>query len=202
MKFHLGALPDGFDPDESWRSIVEPSPILLQFLGVPVALAAGGLFFYWWQFIVSFESPHIPAGWEVATQVAILASFPVLILVHEILHALTYPGYGLGNETLIGCWPSRMLFYAYYDGAMSRERFLLVFAMPFLVISVLPLLIAATLPMPEIATSIMAWFSIWNAIFACGDILGFVLILAQVPRGALIRNKSWRSYWTDTLHIK
>ncbi len=90
-----------------------------------------------------------------------------------------------------------MLFYAYYNGPMSRDRFLLVFAMPFLVISVLPLLIAAVLALPEIVTSILAWFSIWNAIFACGDILGFVLILFQVPRRSLIRNKSWRSFWTD-----
>ena len=202
MKFHLGSLPDDFDPDESWHSIVEPNPLLMQLVALPIALASGGLFFYLWRLILNFESMQVPAGWEIATQVGILVSFPLLILVHEYLHAITYPGYGLGNETLIGCWPSRMLFYAYYNGPMSRERFLLVFAMPFLVISVIPLLIAAALPLPEMVKPILAWFSIWNALFACGDILGFVLILVQVPRKALVRNKSWRSFWTDTLHIK
>ena len=202
MKFHLGSLPDDFDPDETWHSIVEPNPLLMQFVALPIALVTAGLFFYLWNLISSFESLHVPAGWEIATQVGIIVSFPLLILIHECLHAICYPGYGLGQETLIGCWPSRMLFYAYYNGPMSRDRFLLVFAMPFLVISVVPLLVAAILPLPEVATRILAWFSIWNSLFACGDILGFFLILAQVPRGAIVRNKSWRSYWNNTLHVK
>lgn len=198
MKFHVGSLPDNFEPDESWRSIVEPSPLLLQVVATPVAVAGGFLFFFLWHQLVDLEYPHIPAGYEVAWQVAILASFPLLIIVHELLHALTYPRCGLGKQTVIGCWPTRMMFYASYDGPLVRNHFLLVFATPFLVISVLTLFIAALVPLPEMVACIMAWFSIWNAIFSCGDIIGFALILMQVPRRSLIRNKSWRSYWTPT----
>lgn len=199
MKFHLGALPDDFEPDETWHPIIEPSPLLLQFVATPVALASGGLFFFLWQQVIDFEYPHIPAGWEFLWQLAIIASFPVLILVHELLHAAVFPKFGFGNQSLIGCWPSRMLFYAYHNGPLSRDRFLLVFAMPFLVISVVTLLIGACVPMPETVGSILAWFSIWNAFFACGDIVGFALILVQVPREAIVRNKSWRSFWKPGL---
>ncbi len=195
MKLHLGALPEEFEPDESWRGIVEPSPILLQFLAAPIAIATGAVFLWLWHHVLELESPHIPTGWELTAQLAMFASFPALIVVHELLHAVCYPQFGWNAQTLIGCWPSRMLFYAYYNGAMPRNRFLLVFAMPFLVLSVLPLLIAFTVALPEIISSVLAWFSIWNAIFACGDILGFALIVAQVPGAALVRNRGWRSYW-------
>ena len=195
MKLHLGALPDDFEPDESWRTIVEPSPLWLQVVAAPIALLSGAIFFFTWRSVIDMDTPHIPAGWELAWQWAIIGSFPLLIFVHEVIHAVCYPGYGLGKETLIGCWPSRMLFYAYYNGPMSRDRFLTVFAMPFLVISVLPLALASLISLPEILSSVLAWFSIWNAIFACGDMIGFALILFQVDRRALVRNKSWRSYW-------
>lgn len=198
MRFHLGALPDNFEPDEHWRPIVEPAPWMFQVLATPISLASGALFFYLWHRFLEFEKPHIPSGWETAWLVAMVISFPVLIMVHELIHAVFYPGYGLSKATLIGCWPSRMLFYAYHDGAVTRNRFLLVFVTPFLLISVLPLLIAAWIRLPEMVTSILAWFSIWNALFACGDVLGFLLILCQVPRRALVRNKSWRTFWQPT----
>lgn len=171
--------------------------MLMQIVALPIAVAAGLVFFFSWHQLLELEAPHIPDGWQIVWQISMIVSFPLLILVHEFLHAIVFPGYGIGKDTLIGCWPSRMLFYAFYDGPMSRERFLLVFAMPFLVISVLPLCIAATVPLPEIVTSILAWFSIWNAIFACGDMLGFGLLLFQVPRRSIVRNKGWRSFWTS-----
>jgi hypothetical protein len=31
--------------------------------------------------------------------------------------------------------------------------------------------------------------------FACGDFVGFALILFQVPRAATVRNQGWRTYW-------
>jgi hypothetical protein len=71
--------------------------------------------------------------------IGVALSFPALILVHELLHAVVHPGYGFTDATVIGAWPSKLLFYAHYCGPLSRERFLLVFAMPTLVITGLPL---------------------------------------------------------------
>ncbi len=60
MQFHLGALPDDFEPDEHWRSIVEPSPMLMQIVALPIAFGAGLLFFSAWHLLIEFETPHIP----------------------------------------------------------------------------------------------------------------------------------------------
>jgi hypothetical protein len=30
---------------------------------------------------------------------------------------------------------------------------------------------------------------------ACGDLLGVLLIVSQIPREATIKNQSWRTYW-------
>ncbi len=195
MKFRLGEPPETFEPDSNWRPIAEPSPLMLQVYCTPIAILSGGTIYWIWHHLLELEAPHIPRGWNTVWQIAIVASFPLLILVHELLHAVTYPHYGCDQATSIGCWPSRLLFYAHYDGELTRNRFLLVFANPFLIITLLPIFFEVLFPLPEIVASILAWFSIWNALFACGDLLGFAFILSQVPARALVRNKGWRSYW-------
>jgi hypothetical protein len=87
------------------------------------------------------------------------------------------------------------MLYAHYSGPLTRNRFLAVFAMPLLVITVLPLVIAALGLVPKALFLPVAWFSTWNAMAACGDIFGIALILFQVPRGAIVQNQSWRTYW-------
>ena len=60
-----------------------------------------------------------------------------LIPVHELTHALFHPACGLSDKTIIGLWLSKGLFYAYYEGPMTRNRFLMVYAGPFVVLSLL-----------------------------------------------------------------
>lgn len=198
MQFRVGAVPEDFEPDDSWHSILEPGPLLMQLLALPVAIFMGALFWILWQQVISFTPMVIPAAYSSLFAAATLASIPLLIMVHELLHAAAHPGYGLQSATVIGAWPKMMLFYAHYSGPLTRNRFLLVFAMPFLCISVLPLVIASFGWLPQTFGIPAAWFSIWNALFACGDALGFFLILAQVPRNAIVQNKGWRSYWQSS----
>lgn len=195
MRFHLGPIPDEFNPDRSWRPIREPGPILMQFIAVPMGVGAVALVGYCWHCIgvppaLRFQNTHaaLILGF-------ILLSFPALILAHEFLHAAVHPRFGFTPATIIGAWPKRFLFYAHYSGRLTRERFLAVFAMPTLIITVLPLAAAAIglLP-PNVALPAM-WFSTWNAFFACGDYLGIALIFFQLPRGATVQNKSWHTYW-------
>ena len=199
MRFHIGAIPEDFEPDESWRSIYEPSPAWLQIFAVPIAIAMTVLFAYLWQNLTEFSSLTVHHGYQTLFAVATALSLPALILVHELLHAVAHPMFGLSSATLIGAWPSRLLFYAHYSGPLTRNRFLLVFAMPLLVISCVPLALAAAGLLPSSLQLIAAWFSIWNALFACGDVLGFFLLLLQVPSNALVQNKGWRSYWKPSV---
>ena len=195
MRFRIGAVPDNFEPDGSWRTLTEPGPLLMQVLATPVALVLGVTFLFLWQTLVPLAPLSMAEGFKTLFAILIILSFPVLICAHEVLHTLPHPGWGLHQETIIGAWPKTMLFYAHYDGALQRNTYLLVFAMPLLVISVLPLILGLLGLLPPTLASIAAWFSIWNALFACGDVLGFFLILIQVPAGAIIQNKGWRSYW-------
>ncbi|WP_035612345.1 DUF3267 domain-containing protein [Haloferula sp. BvORR071] len=195
MRLHHGAIPEDFEPDESWRSIREPGPFGLQLMALPVGILCAALTLFAWAQLGAAPGMHFRGVGLWGEIGLVMLSFPILIVVHELLHAAVHPGWGSAPESVIGVWPSRMIFYAHYAGALARNRFLTVFAMPFLVITVLPLALAASGILPSGMRPAAAWFSAWNAFFACGDCVGFALILLQVPREALVRNKGWRSYW-------
>lgn len=195
MRFHLGSIPDEFTPDSSWRPIREPGPIVLQLFAVPIGLGVALLMGYGWHLVgvtisLRFESRH-----ALHFLVALVLSFPALIVVHELLHAIVHPRFGRSPATVIGAWPRRLLFYAHYSGPLTRDRFLAVGAMPFLVISVLPLVVATSGVLPPALTFWAAWFSTWNAFFACGDYFCIAIILFQIPRAATVQNQSWRTFW-------
>ena len=196
MRFHFGAIPqDDFEPDDSWQSLREPGPLLIQVYAFPIAIALLSLFAFLWMHFVTMGQLDIPNDYTVLFGIATVASLPLLIIAHELLHAVAHPGFGLQSASIIGAWPQKMLFYAHYCGALTRNEFLLVFAMPFVVISVLPLVIAAIGILPPPIASVAAWFSIWNSLFACGDVFGFFLLLSQIPANAIVRNKGWYTYW-------
>jgi hypothetical protein len=196
MKFQIGPIPENdFDPDASWRSLREPGPLMVQVLAIPIGIATLALFLYLWLRAAKLENVEILVRYRALFVFSALMSFPLLIIVHELLHAVVHPGFGSRNESIIGAWPQTLLFYAHYCGEMTRNRFLVVFATPFLVISVVPLLIASMGVLPPQLASVAAWLSIWNSMFACGDIFGFFLFLWQIPPNTRVRNKGWYTYW-------
>ena len=196
VKFHWGAIPeDDFDPDETWRAIREPDPIRMQLIATPIGIGLLAIFLFLWPQATELRPISIAKEGRILFVIATIFSIPLLIIVHELLHAAAHPRYGLSPESIIGVWPQRLLFYAHFCGELSRNRFLVVFAMPFVAISVFPLVLAWLGLLSPLVSSIFAWFSIWNALFACGDALGFFLILWQVPAHSIVRNKGWRTYW-------
>lgn len=167
----------------------------MQFFALPIGLGLGLLVGYCWHLVGTPASLRIEGRYAGLFGLGLLLSFPVLIIVHELLHAIVHPHFGRSPATIIGAWPSRLLFYAHYSGPLTRDRFLAVFAMPLLVITVLPLVAASIGLVPPGLMLAAAWFSTWNAIFACGDCFGMALIWCQVPRAAILQNQSWRTYW-------
>jgi hypothetical protein len=194
MRFRLGPIPEEFEPDDSWRPLREPGEIVMQIFATPLGLGAAAAVAWAWHNAGVPLSIHFAPG-DVWLPAAIILSFPLLIFVHELLHAVVYPDGGCSPQTTIGAWPSRLMFFAHYAGALRRERFLVVLAMPPLVITVLPLAAAYLGLLPTAAYGAAAWFSTWNAFFACGDYFGMLLITWQVPRGAIVRNRGWRTFW-------
>jgi hypothetical protein len=195
MRLHFGSVPEtpDFNPtEEGWYGIHEPGPVLIQCLAIPVALAlVAGL-----MTSLIFAQPGLAFSltFHWATIVMILLLFPV----HELLHAVVFPRFGFTAETIVGVWPSRLLFYAAHTGALSKGRYLLVFAMPLLVLSVLPVVFLALvrpLPFGPSITSVLVFLSILNAAAGSGDVIGFFLVLLQIPNRAQVRNQGWKTYW-------
>lgn len=187
MRFNVGAVPEAadFDPEsEGWRSIREPDPVTMQYVAIPVLLVTAAIM----TFVIATATPVRAID---AWTPLLLVFFPVVV-VHELIHALVHPGNGRHEETIVGVWPSRLLFYAHYDAALTRERFLLILAAPFFILTVVPL---AILVIARLDSPLLAAFAVANGVGACGDLLGIILVAFQIPRRALVRNKGWRSYW-------
>jgi hypothetical protein len=203
MRFHVGPVPESpdFHPAETgWTPLREPSPIVISLAGGVVGLGLGAAAIAIWSFVpgLSFKF-HMSGGPGDSMLLAlavvlgkVLLGVALLIVVHELLHAAVFPGMWFSPRTIIGAWPSRGVFYAGYDGAMSRNRWLLVYAMPSLVLTFGILALEANF---RTGWGWLPAWSILNAFFAGGDALGILLIAWQVPAKAEVRNQGWNTWW-------
>jgi hypothetical protein len=191
MQFRLGRIPDARDfvPDQTWKPLREPGPWLMQLFALPLGLAAfvsiGWLWF--WATPLNGKCFESPAFLNLG-----LFSFIPMVVVHELIHAAVHPGSGSSDRSILGFWPSRLLFYAHYDGALTRNRFIAILAMPTVVITLLPLAVAMA---TSSSHELVAWISTWNAFFACGDLFGIMLLLFQVKSRAICRNHGYKTFW-------
>ena len=197
MRLHLGPIPDDFSPVAGWQPIREPGPAVMQLVSLPLGVGAMIAVLAGWRSILGSFSVRFEGGIAaLAGFTGLLLSLPLLIAVHELVHALITPHFGLSPKTVLGCWPRRLLFYAHYCGSLRRGRFLAVLMMPFLTITILPLILGIVGLIPTGFTGfLIAWCSTWNALFSCGDLFGLALVAVQVPRGVFVRNQGWRTFW-------
>lgn len=204
MRFRYGSIPEdeAFHPEaQGWSGIHEPSPLILNVLALPASILLLGATIY-----------AISLAWEGGPQ-AIMQEvlersgpdpflFFLLVLVlsipiHELLHIFTHPQLGRSNKSIFGFWLSRGMFYAHYDGAVSRNRFLSILAAPYLLLGWAPVIILAligtSIPIEYVVLLVLVAFV--NSVLPSGDILGFFIMLSQVPASACVKNKGWKSYW-------
>jgi hypothetical protein len=127
---------------------------------------------------------------------AFLVSFAGIVVVHELIHAAVHPMSGRSLHSIVGFWPSGGMFYAHYDGEMTRNRFVAILLMPLVVISFVPVLVAAV---AQVTCGWVAFISAFNAFLACADILGAGLVLFQIPATAIVRQQGWRTYWRESM---
>ncbi|HEY4261252.1 MAG TPA: DUF3267 domain-containing protein [Schlesneria sp.] len=125
---------------------------------------------------------------------AFLVSFAGIVVVHELIHAAVHPMSGWSSHSIVGFWPTGGMFYAHYDGELTRNRFVAVLLMPLVVISIVPLLVAAIAQVPS---GWVAFISVFNAFLACVDILDAGLVVFQIPATAIVRQQGWRTYWRE-----
>ncbi len=215
MRLHCGSIPE--DPDfhpkeEGWRGIREPGPILLQLIAIPISLAVSlivcivilvvvpGILGTSHQIRLAFG---LPGGWQglglgLLYFLIVLAAMTLIIFLHEWVHALLMPEWGATPRTLIAVWPEKLLFYAHHLDALSRSRYLIVFLGPLVALTMIPIVLMAILnfsPAMMPLQRVLAGVALFNAASASGDILGFFLVLLQIPPKAIVRNQGWKSYW-------
>jgi hypothetical protein len=202
MRFHFGAVPDDpiFHPEaEGWSPIREPGPWMIQFIAMPVVFVLAFFSFGLLYLVFPREllsSQTLPASMLCAPAWIWMMIF--LIPVHEFLHAVCQPGWGFSSNSVIGFWPSKVLFYAHYEGAMPRNRFLLVLAMPYIVLGLVPIPVIAVsqiLGLTSFTVVALAYLSLIGSVLACGDAVAFWVIISQIPSAATARNKGWKIYW-------
>jgi hypothetical protein len=125
---------------------------------------------------------------------AFLVSFAGIVVVHELIHAAVHPRSGRSTHSIMGFWPSGGMIYAHYDGEMTRNRFVAILLMPLVVISLVPLLVAAVAQVP---CGWAAFISAFNTFLSCADLLLAGLVLFQIPATAIVRQRSWKTYWRE-----
>jgi hypothetical protein len=125
----------------------------------------------------------------------VLAVLPILAVtlpLHEVVHGLFHPGWGISGASIYGVWPSHGLFYAFYSGELPRNRLLIVLLAPIVCMSVLPLLFALAIGVPH---WLVVEVAIISACIAGGDAIAIAIVLAQVPANAFTRNVGYYTWW-------
>lgn len=191
MRFVFGKIPEnsGFNPDEGgWKLLKEPPFwIMLWVIPLPVGILTSVTLYMTVTTFTPFNTHN-----NIFPLYAFFLIFIVLIIIHELIHAVISPDRGLSDKTIIGFWPSKLVFYAHYEGAKSRNNFLLTLIAPFLVLSVLPILLAAFF---ELSWLEIGYISILNGFASSMDIFNFFYVLFGIKKNHTVQNKGWYTYW-------
>jgi len=199
MRFRLGAMPadPNFKPEEAnWNRLRhDPLHSFLQLwiYGFLIGMVTAPLMNFLWLLVgIDFIFP-IRLSWFIGLLI------PPIILIHEIIHAVFYPDFGISDKTIIGFWPSKMIAYAYHTAPISRNRLIWVGIAPLLFLSLFPIVLFVVLGGPRFwdktTATVLFHVSFLNVLFSGGDILGIITVLREIPASAMVRFNGWDTFW-------
>lgn len=195
MRVLFGMLPDdpAFDPANTGWNVVQNSGKgrFSRFAILSIASAVSFIT------AVAAWGTWVPNAWHgTFTQAYPLGSFfvclVIVIIIHEFLHLVAHPFFGLSAQSVVGFWPKLMAPYVLFDGQMVRNRLLLVMLIPFLVLSVLPLLLAM---LTGYSNANVALIAIINSSGSVWDIYRAIIVATCIPVGARVRAHSGDLWW-------
>lgn len=208
MRFRFGNVagePDGHPGEEGLTRIHSPSSRLGYLLAGLVGLALPAVLFAS-LVAVSFYTLARGAGAETSPAAvdpptpwgAVILALLLFIPLHELAHAVIHPGLGLSSRTVVVLWPAKLRFGVYYEGCMTRRRWLIMRLAPLVGLSVVPVLLLTLFKVvpASFATEIF-WqvLTLVNAVGSGGDLVAAVWVVAQVPAGAEICFRGGKAYW-------
>lgn len=140
-----------------------------------------------------------PVPWGVAA-LGVLLFIPL----HELLHLVWHPGFLKTDQSILVIWPKKLRFGVYYEGDMSRTRWLLMRFSPFLFLSLVPAVALALLQNININEALSTWFyviMILSGVGSGGDIVAMLLVMRQVPPSGMMCFRSGRAFWKSSSSI-
>ena len=133
-----------------------------------------------------------------STWTAILILIITLPL-HELVHALTTPAWGLSDRTVIGLQRSKGLVMPYmtYDGSQPLWHMLLTGLAPLILLTVLPLIIIVFSPLNAALRADLSFLAFFNIAISGGDLVNFYWIATHLPMHATVKGDGWGLLWKD-----
>lgn len=124
---------------------------------------------------------------------SVLFIFIILIPIHEIAHLIGFPDHGFSDKSYIFILFRKFCCYAYYQGPLSRNRFLLISASPIVLLTLLPVLFFFIFL--EDKPLWLLYVSAFNLSFSVLDMINIYYLLRLIPRKAIIRHHRGKRYW-------
>jgi len=170
--------------DSAWNQVGEPESGVLHVLTLitGAALCLGTLVA--WLLLAPFKPVHID---YVTLAVAAL----LVVALHELAHAVAFT-MKRGSDLRVACAFRKGRPQLRYEGACTRNHYVLVLAAPLLVVSALPVLVCS---IATLGSGDMVLISMLNALTCGGDVIAATLVLVQVPADALVRRQGEVVLW-------
>ena len=208
MRFRFGNIPgEQTDPpvEQGLTRIHSPSSRLGYLLAGLVGLALPAVLFVCFVAVSLLSLRNGPGDAPVDAAVdmptpwgAVILALLLFIPFHELTHAVLHPGFGLSPQTVMVIWPTKLRFGVYYEGCMTRRRWLLMRLAPLACLSVVPILLltlfrVVLLPFPlEIFWQVL---TLVNFVGSGGDLIAVAWVLFQVPARSQICFCGGKAYW-------
>jgi hypothetical protein len=141
---------------------------------------------------VLLQGEFVPRGF-LPTLLVLVFTVPV----HELVHAVFTPNWGLSSKTIFGVQNSKGLFmpYVYYDDEQPLWHFLLTGSAPTILLTVLPILVILVAPLNQIYRAGLGFLALFNAGIAGGDWVLLVWFSTRLDLRSYVCQKEWKLYW-------
>jgi hypothetical protein len=136
-------------------------------------------------------------GTDLGVVIAVLLAFFLCIAAHELIHAVLYPDSGRSDSTVLFLDWKKLQFGVYYEGSVSRTRWLAMRLFPIFGLTILPLAVwLATFDGLTIAEdAFLMILVITNSLGSGGDLVAAIIVLLQVPAAGALNFSRGRAYW-------
>jgi hypothetical protein len=154
-----------------------------------------------WSWVAGDRGGYTTAGESADPWIVLLVVLVLFVPLHELFHLLGQPAWGSSDQTVVVLWPAKLRFGVYYEGCMSRRRWLAMRLAPLLALSLVPACALAALQLLarygdlEMGLSILM---VLNALGSGGDVVAALIVIFQVPRAARLCFQDGRAYWLPT----